>query len=108
MDRCLANWRTGEEVDGNLLPAVGYGPDWGTTRSFKDRREVLAAWRQDWFLEPLVTQVTGAGPESSVVMAAAAGGLPAIEVPLLDLGTTGALAWWTDDRSQRETSPPAR
>lgn len=94
-------WRTGEEVDGSFLPAVGYGSAWGTTKSFKDRREVSTNWRQDWFLEPLVTQVPGAASGSSVVMAAAAGGLPAVEVPLLDLGGDGALAWWTDDRSQR-------
>lgn len=100
-EQWTGTWRTGEERDGSLLPAVGYGEEWGTTQSFKDRREVITGWRQEWFLEPLVTQGLGAGSGPSVLIAGAAEGAPAIEVPLLEVGETGGLAWWTDDRSQR-------
>ncbi|MFC0016638.1 hypothetical protein [Roseibacillus persicicus] len=101
-------WRTGEEVDGSLMPAVGYGSDWGTTKSFKDRRESVTSWRSDWFLEPLVTNVSNSSPEAVSSLASATDSLPAVEVPLLGIGQSGALGWWTDDRSQRTSVAPGR
>lgn len=94
-------WSTGEERDDTFLPAIGHGEEWQADRLLKDRREVNPAWRNDWFLKPLVTELEGAQQTANVVLASANQGEIPVEVPSIDIGTSGALAWWTDDRSQR-------
>lgn len=94
-------WTTGEEQEDLFLPAVGHGAQWQANRLLRDRREGIPSWRNDWFVKPLVTEVEGAQGTENVVLASADGQNQAVEVPSVDIGVNGSLAWWTDDRSQR-------
>lgn len=90
-------WAPGELDDDSLLPAVGSGESFDSAFHLSDRRSKMQRWKNDWLIEPLVTQ--GAADSASIEIGKQMDGKP-VSVPLLGM-EGGGLAWWIEDLSQR-------
>ncbi|WP_193212763.1 pilus assembly PilX family protein [Luteolibacter marinus] len=92
-------WSPGDLDDSGLSPAVGWGASYGSPLYLTDRRTKRSGWKDEWFIEELVT--TGTAADAGRITVGMTGDGDEVEVPELRSDDNGGLAWWIEDLSQR-------
>jgi hypothetical protein len=91
-------WTPGaKNATGGLVPPIAPITE-GRNNYLVDARAQTTTWKSDWFIKPLVSpDATG----SSRVDLGRWSATEQVQAPEVKVGTTGSIAWWTQDLSQQ-------